>query len=195
MNRSGAEYINSKGFTLLGALAFAESRFGSDARISLLPELDSETHALVVGSILPSGWYPFRSQVGLYEAIDRVFGAGDLALCWEIGKFTCEYEMKLIHKAFLKMASLDLWIRSSGLMWGRYYSRGGLEVDNIGPAGGRLAVVDFGPISKAFCYDFGGWLHRTLKLNKREDVSVEHVECVLDGASSCVFEGRWRPRG
>jgi len=181
----------SKGFTLLGALAFVEERYGEEARWKLLPEVDEESRQILTGPILPSGWYPFRAQVGLYEAIDRVFGAGDLALCWEIGKFTCDYEMKSIHKVFLKLANLELWIRSSGLMWGRYYSDGRLEVEEIDASEGAIRIVDFKPLSKAFCYDFGGWLHRTLELNNRQSVEVEHSECVLDGAGACRYVGRW----
>jgi hypothetical protein len=184
----------SKGFTLLGALAFVEARFGEEAKWKLAASVDEETHGSLVGAILPSGWYPFRTQVSLYEAIDRVFGKGDLEMCREIGKLTCDYEMKSIHKVYLKLASLELWVRSSGLMWGRYYSEGRLEVQEIGETEGALRIVDFDPLSKAFCYDFGGWLHRTLELNKREDVTVEHPECVPDGADACSYVGRWSRR-
>lgn len=185
---------NSKGFTLQGALTFVEERYGKDAREPLLEALDEESREVLEGSILSSGWYPFRIQVGLYEAIDQVFGSGDLSLCWEIGKFTCEHEMTTIHKMFLRLASLELWVKSAGLMWGRYYSDGGLEIESIGDDEGKVHVVDFDPVSKAFCYDFGGWLHRTLELNKREDVTVEHSECVLDGAATCSYMGRWTRR-
>ncbi len=141
--------------------------------------------------ILPSVWYPFAIQVRLYETIDRLLGSGDLELCWEIGKFTSEYEMKRIHKAFLRVAGLDLWVRTAGLMWGRYYNRGRLEVDDIGPRHGRIRVVRFNPISKAFCYDFGGWLHRTVELAGFDRVTVRHDACLLDGADACRYSGEW----
>ena len=185
---------NSKGFTLLGALAFIDERYGGDARQRVIASMDAASRSVLSQSILTSGWYPFRVQVGLYEAIDRVLGDGDLALCWEIGEYTCEREMTTIHKMFLRLASLELWIKSAGLMWGRYYSQGGLDVEEIGDRQGAVRVVDFDPLSKAFCYDFGGWLPRTLELNKRTEVSVEHSECVLDGAPHCRYVGRWAKR-
>ena len=184
--------INSKGFTLQGALAFVEECHGADARASVLKALDVESRGILSQPVLTSGWYPFRVQVALYEAIDRVLGDGDLSLCWEIGRFTCELEMTTIHKMFLKLASLELWVKSASLMWGRYYSVGGLEVEGVGEEAGTIRVVDFDPLSKAFCYDFGGWLHRTLELNKRREVSVEHSECVLDGATACRYVGNWQ---
>ena len=188
------ESINSKGFTLQGALSFVEELYGLDARERVVRAMEGDAREVLSQPILTSGWYPFRVQVGLYETIDRVLGSGDLALCWEIGKYTCEHEMTTIHKMFLRLASLELWVRSAGLMWGRYYSAGGLEIEQIGDEDGCVRVVNFDPLSKAFCFDFGGWLHRTLELNNRHDVSVEHTDCVLDGAEACRYTGRWKRR-
>ncbi len=183
--------LRSKGFTLKGALAFVESRWGEQGRQRLLDASSAEDQAVLRGRILPSTWYPFRIQVGLYETIDRLFGRGDLELCWEVGKFTSENELKTIHKAFLRVAGLDLWVRTAGLMWGRYYSAGHLRVEEIGRRSGSVLVTDFNPISKAFCFDFGGWLHRTVELANYNQVRIEHDACLLDGADACRFSGRW----
>ena len=184
----------SKGFTLKGALTFVEGSFGSDGVDTLLRASSEDLRRVLQGKILPSGWYPFRYQVELYETIDRVFGEGDLALCWEIGKFTSEYEMTRFHKLFLKMASLDLWIRSAGLMWGRYYDAGTLVLDRIDENEGVVRLEDFDPLSKAWCYDFGGWLLRTMELNGLDRVRVEHSHCRLDGSDNCVWTGRFEQR-
>lgn len=186
-----AASIQSKGFTLAGALAYVEKTHGSEHVPAVIGSMDAESQAVLNGRLLQSSWQPFRIQVGLYEAIDRVLGAGDFELCWEIGKFTSEYEMGRIHKLFMKLASLDLWIRSAGVMWKRYYSHGALEVEEIGQEGGAVRVVDFNPISKAFCYDFGGWLHRTVELNGRKNPAVAHTGCVLDGDAVCRYEALW----
>lgn len=186
--------VRSKGFTLKSGLAFVESTYGPAGVARVLEEIDGESRAVLAGPPLASAWYPFQVQVELYETIDRVFGDGDLTLCWEIGKFTSEHELKTIHKIFLKLGSLGMWIRSAARMWGVYYSVGGLRADEIGEDGGTVTVTDFNPISKAFCYDFGGWLHRTIELSGRTEVEIEHPECVLDGEEACRYLGRWRPK-
>lgn len=189
-----ADSIRSKGFTLRSALAFVEATYGLEGVARVLEEIDGESRAVLAGPPLASTWYPFRIQVALYETIDRVFGDGDLELCWEIGKFTSEHELQTIHKVFLRLGSLAMWIRSAGRMWGVYYSVGGLRADEIGEDGGTVTVTEFNPISKAFCYDFGGWLHRTIEMSGRTDVEVEHSDCVLDGADACRYVGRWHPK-
>lgn len=183
--------LESKGFTLRSALAYVEHEWGEEGVARVQAASAEEDRAILEGRILPSSWYPFGVQVRLYETIDRLFGDGDLGLCWEIGKFTSQFEMKLIHKAFLRVAGLDLWVQTAGLMWGRYYNRGRLEVEDIGATSGVVRVSEFNPLSKAFCYDFGGWLHRTVELAGYTAVRIEHRECRLDGAETCRYLGRW----
>jgi hypothetical protein len=79
-------------------------------------------------------------------------------------------------------------------MWRRYYSAGALAIDHIGERDGKIRVVEFDPLSKAWCYDFGGWLQRTMELNGLDHVEIRHSECTLDGAPACAFEGSFRQR-
>lgn len=181
----------SKGFTVRGALAFVESRFGAEGKAKLLPALDEEARSCCQRMLLSSEWVPFRVQVHLYEAIDRVFGNGDLALCWQVGRFTSEYEMSTINHIFLKLGKLEHWMRAAGLMWGRYYSAGRLEVGEFTKKSGVLYVREFDPISRAFCMDLAGWFERTAELSGEKDVRLVHSECVLLGGHDCVYRASW----
>lgn len=180
----------SKGFTLNGALAFVDSRWGSEGRAELLPALEPELRRLVGGVVLSSSWYPFRFQVELYEAIDRTFGLDDRALCREIGRFTAEYELTTVHRLFMRVARLDHWLKCAGLMWRFYYSAGrlGVEAEDRGVV---VHVRDFHPISTAFCLDFEGWLDRTAELTGLDDARIRHSTCLLDGAESCRYDASW----
>jgi hypothetical protein len=185
--------IESKGFTLHSALAFVERRHGAAGRQQLLDALDEESRRVLSGTVLASGWYPFRVQVATYEAIDRVWGRGDLALCWDVGRFTAEHEASTVHKLFLKLARIDIWLRAAGAIWGRYYSAGSLELGDFVEGSGELNVVGFHPISKAFCHDLGGWFWRTAEMSGLRGVTVEHRSCVLDGSDACRYSARWQP--
>lgn len=185
--------IESKGFTLLSALAFVEARWGAPGRQRLLAALDEPSRRVLAGHVLASGWYPFAVQVAIYEAVDREWGRGDHALCWEIGRFTAEHEASTIHKLFLKIARIDTWLRAAGAMWGRYYSAGTLELGEFVEGSGEVRIRDFHPISKAFCHDFGGWLWRTAEMSNLRDVHIAHDDCLLDGADACRYRATWRP--
>ena len=100
-------------------------RIVSAAR-EMFTELGPDESKMVKGMVLSGGKYPLAKLVAVYEAIDRVFGKGDLALCWDIGKFAGEYEVKLLHKVFLNVAKLEYWLKIAGASWKFYYSHGKL---------------------------------------------------------------------
>jgi predicted hydrocarbon binding protein len=187
-----ARSIKSKGFTLRGAVSFVESRYGEGAMAKVLALVEPELREVLSGPIQASAWYPFRLQVGLYEAIDRAFGRGDLALCREIGRYTAEAEANTFHKVLIKLASLKSWLRVAGSMWGMYYSEGQLKVEEMGEWGGTMGVTAFHPISKAFCEDLAGWLQKTAEMSGKRGVTVAHVQCLLDGAGSCLYRASWK---
>ena len=188
-----ADTITAKGSTLKAALAFVDSRWGEEGHQRLMDALDAETRAWVCGLILSATRYPLERFVRVYEAIDRVFARGDLALCWDLGRFSGEYEVKLAHKVFLKIARLEYWFKMAGATWRSYYSRGTLTPE-IGEREGRLTLSEFNPISKAFCYRFGGWVETVVRMANLEEVRMTHPECVLDGDPACIFHGTWRRR-
>lgn len=187
-----ARSIKSKGFTLRGAVSFVESRFGEGAMAKVLLLVEPELREVLSGPIQASAWYPFRFQVGLYEAIDKAFGRGDLALCREIGRHTAEAEANTFHKVLIKLASLKSWLKVAGSMWGMYYSEGRLKVEEMSDTGGTLSVTAFHPISKAFCEDLAGWLQKTAEMSGKRQVTVVHAQCLLDGTGACLFRAAWK---
>ncbi|MGA9751883.1 MAG: hypothetical protein WBS54_08850 [Acidobacteriota bacterium] len=184
--------LKSKGFTLKGALAYVDARFGEKARERLVAALDEESKTILSGSVLPSSWYPLRVQVELYRTIDQFFGSGNLALCREIGRYTAEHEISTIHRVTLKVAGLSLWLRSAGMMWRQYYSAGALRSEGMGERGGQLVLTEFNPLHRAFCEDLSGWFERIAELNGKERVTVTHPDCILDGRAACLFQASWR---
>lgn len=188
---TSGDLTRSKGFTVRGALAFVDARYGPEGRAKLLTCLDPETRGFAERIVLASEWLPFRVQVHMYEGIDKAFGKGDYALCWQVGRFTSEHEMSTINQIFLKLGKLEHWFRAAGLMWNRYYSAGRLEVGDFSKKSGLLRVSDFDPISRAFCLDLAGWFERTAELSGEKDVKLVHSECVLVGGRDCVYQASW----
>jgi len=183
--------MNSKGFTVKGALAFVEKRWGTAGTARVIAALDPESARIAGSLVLSSQWVPFRTQVALYEAVDRTFGKGDFALCWDIGRFTSEYEMNTVNLVFLRLGKLEHWFHAASRMWRRYYSEGALDVEGFGPGTGTIVTSGFDPLSRAFCIDFSGWLQRTVELSGLTRVKVEHQRCMLAGGGACAFRGTW----
>jgi hypothetical protein len=187
-----ADSITAKGSVFKSTLAFVEERYGKEGLARLLAAVDPDTRKLASTMILSAVRYPLRHAVELATTIDNLFGRGDLALCWEIGKFAGGYEVGLFHKAVLQIGRLDYFFRMARATWGFYYSAGQMQVEGSTESWATIRLTDFNPLSKAICYRVGGWMHRTCELFGKQDVSITHTECVLDGASACVWEAHWR---
>ncbi len=186
-----ASTITAKGTTLKAALAFVDSRWGKDGVDRVISDVNEETRKLLAGLVLPSSRYPLNHLVNLCESIDRVHGRGDLNMCWEIGKFAGDFEVKLVHLVFLKVLSLQYWLKMAGATWKMYYSAGTL-VPRMGENEGDLSLSNFNPISKAFCYRFGGWVWHIAEISKHKNVDMKHTACVLDGDPACVWSATWK---
>jgi len=184
--------IQSKGFTLRGAMGFVEAEYGPGSMEKVLARVEPDLRKALSGLILPSAWYPFRYQVELYEAIDRALGRGDFALCRKIGRYTAEKEASTFHKVLIKLASLKSWLKIASSMWGMYYNAGALKVEEMGDAGGTLSVSAFHPLSRAFCEDLCGWFQKTAEMSGKKGVTVTHTKCLLDGAPACLYHASWK---
>ncbi len=186
-----ADDMTAKGTILKAAIEYVRDRQGEEGWNRVVDRVGDDTRKVVTGLILPSSRYPLRHVVDVCEGIDRVFGRGDLQLCWEIGRFAAEYEVNMLHKVFLKVARLDYWFRIAGSTWRTYYSHGKLEPQIRGQEG-TLTLSDFNPISKAICFRFGGWVQRVAQMTTSNPVRMQHTACVLDGADACRWEGSWK---
>jgi hypothetical protein len=179
------------GTTIKATLAFLEERYDQGKRQRVITRLSPASRDVAVGTVLASSHYPLRALVELAEATDAECARGDLSLCAEMGRFACDYEVKTLHRVFLTIASLDYWFRIAGSMWKTYYSAGHMAPENFTSTGGRLRLDEFNPISKAFCYRFGGWAHRICELSRLSGVAIVHSQCLLDGAPACVWDATW----
>ncbi|MCP4902254.1 MAG: hypothetical protein GY906_35255, partial [bacterium] len=125
-NLPAADVVTGKGTTLAAAIAFVEANYGQEGVEKLKSELVDSNPSIAKGIILASARYPLTDLVGVFESIDRLFGNGDLTLCFELGKFAADYQVNLIHKVFLRVGKIDYWFKLTGSTWRSYYSAGKL---------------------------------------------------------------------
>jgi hypothetical protein len=183
-----------KGSTIGSTIAYIEQNHGTAGIARVSAECSPETQALLASSPYSMARYPLTVLVDLLCSCDRAFGAGDLQLCWEIGKFAGAYEATIFHKAVIQVGRIHHFLRLAGFFWGFYYSAGSMIVSASAPTSAAVQLRDFDPISKVLCYRVGGWIHGTAQLFGHADVSVEHTACVLDGAAYCEWTGSWQAK-
>lgn len=184
--------MNVKGTALRARLRFVEERAGVDGYRRFVDALSPATRALLDARILASGWYPFSAFIEICEVIDDQLGAGDLALCHELGRYGCDANLPTLYKIFFRMADVRYIIRRAAAAWRVNYDEGSMTVVAEGDHVVTLRMEVPAP-HRAHCLSVRGWIVRAGELSGAKDVRVDE-SCRLHGDPHCQFELRWRDK-
>lgn len=185
-----AEPVNVKGTALKARLRYVEERAGGDGYARFVAALSPPTRAIVDGRVLPSGWYPFDAFIEICEVIDRQLGRGDLALCYELGRYGCDANLPTLYKIFFRMADVRYIVRRAAAAWRVNYDEGTMTVLDEADGHVRLRMEVPRP-HRAHCLSVKGWIVRAGELSGAKDVTVAE-RCRVDGAPHCEFDLHWR---
>jgi hypothetical protein len=184
--------VNVKGTALKARLRFVEQRGGDEAWRRFSEALSPETRRLIDDRILASGWYPFDAYVEMSEVIDRQLGKGDLELCHELGRFSCDTNLPTLYKLFFRMSDIPSLIRRATAAWRVNYDDGSMTVLEEGDHFVRLRMEVPRP-HRAHCLSVRGWVVRAGELSGAKQVSVVE-RCRLKGDPHCELDITWRDK-
>ena len=184
--------MNVKGTALRARLRFVEERAGVEGYRRFLDALTPATRALIDARILASAWYPFGAFIEICEVIDRQLGAGDLALCHELGRYGCDANLPTMYKIFFRMADVHYIVKRAAAAWRVNYDEGTMSVISEGDHVVTLRMEVPTP-HRAHCLSVSGWIVRAGELSGAKHVQIEE-RCRVLGDEHCQFELRWRDK-
>src|SRR4051794_3306866 len=94
-----------KGSAALARLRYAQEFHGDEGRAALIAALAPETQKLLAEGILPQSWVPFEAFVDLNVKADKLFGKGDLTLCYHMGRYGADVNLTTLYRVFFKLGS------------------------------------------------------------------------------------------
>ena len=184
-----AQSVRVKGSILSARVAWVRQH-GDEAYQRFLRELSPATRG-VADRLLLIDWYPFDMFIELCTVIDRLHGKGDLQLCYDLGRYSAEVNVKNIYRLLFKFGSVHFLLRRATMAWGMSYDAGRAMVRSEEPRGAVVEVLDFPTPHRAHCLSVRGWIAKMLELSgAREPVVKER--CKLNGDERCEFSARWR---
>lgn len=136
-------------------------------------------------------WYPFEQFVELNLVIDRLFGAGDLSLIKQLGRFGADANLTTIYRLFYKVGTTHWILGRAVRLWSAHYDSGTLEVLTRGPKTAVLRIRDFATPDKAHCLSVSGWCERSIELSGGENVRISEPLCRISGDDLCQLECVW----
>jgi hypothetical protein len=169
----------------------AEREVGGAER--LRGRMSPELRALCDAGFLANGWYPFAAFVELNALLDQLFGAGDLALCYELGRYACDVNLTTLYRIFFRLGSVPFIIRRAAAAWRVNYDAGAMTVVSQTDDAVCLRVSGVPAPHRAHCLSVKGWIARATEISGGE-VLDEEERCRLLGDPECEFQFRWRKR-
>ena len=187
-----ARAMHVKGSAIAARLRWVCEHHAEAGLARLLAELEPEHRRLVEDKILASAWVPYRLFVDLNVSADRLFGTGDLQLCYTMGRYSAETNLPTLYKLFYKLGSPLFIFDKAASVWELHYDSGKLVPVPEGPDAVRLKMLAFGAPHRAHCLSVLGWAVKSAELSGAEIHYAEEERCRTRGDASCEIAVRWR---
>ena len=184
-----------KGAAIVARLRFVRERFGQEGYARLLAVLDASLdagmRARLAGRILPHEWVPFALFVGINVEADRLFGQGDLKLCYEMGRYSAEVNLPSLYRVFYRLGTPMFIFRKAARLWDVHYTSGKLTPIEERPGVIRLDIADFAEPHRAHCMSVLGWAARSVELSGGKLRQAEETRCRTRGDEVCALALEW----
>lgn len=178
--------MNVSGHVLRSRYLFLKS-LGDEAVEAVAAELSPRVQQLVLDGPLETQWYPFDDVIELMVTTDRICGSGDLSLCHDMGRFSCETNLTGIYRIFFRFGSLNFILKRAAKAFRAQYDSGDMEVLEANSDSCRLRLNDFPKPHRAHCLAIGGWMLRAGELTGES--IVDHNEtCRANGDEHCEWQ-------
>jgi len=184
---------NVKGAAITARLRYVRERHGEAGLARLLDDVPAEVRQVLTGNVLAQTWVPYDVFVALGVHADRLFGRGDLALCYEMGRYAAEVNLPTVYRLFYRLGSVQYIFRKAAQLWNLHYDSGKLAAMDEGSGKARLEIVGFDHPHRVHCLSVLGWAARSIELSGGDVLHAVEERCrVRDGAETCEIALRWR---
>jgi hypothetical protein len=180
-----------KGIAILSCLRFVRERYGEEGLQRLREALKPEQRALLDQRILPHAWAPFQLIVDLNVQTDALFGAGDLQLCVEMGRYAAGASLPTVFKVFFRLGSPRFLFDTAAKLWSAQFDSGRLTVLPDSDTSARLRIEDFEEPHRSHCLAIKGWALEAITLSGARPLLADETHCRTWGHPYCEFAATW----
>jgi DNA-binding NarL/FixJ family response regulator len=171
--------------------SFVFDRYRAEGWASFVAGL-SPSDGAIASTAVCSEWYDLAVLARLRRGLDARFGAGDLGLCEELGRYEAERDLGSgIMRFFFQFLSPERAVRGIDRYWRRFHDSGSWASNE--PRRGEIVarLEGWAVVDEALCRNLVGYFGRTLEIIGNRSSAVQHRACRAQGASSCEFVWGW----
>jgi hypothetical protein len=184
--------VHSKGIAVTARLHYVQEKFGQEGYDRLLAALPADDRALIEARILPHAWVPFGLFVRVNVEADRLFGAGDLKLCFDMGSYGAELNLPRVFRLFYRLGTPMFIFGKAAKLWRAHYDSGEMVTSRDAAGVIHLEIRDFEEPHRAHCESVLGWMAKSVQLSGGKVLRAEEVRCRTRNDSVCELIIAWR---
>jgi uncharacterized protein (TIGR02265 family) len=189
-HREALDQGRLKGGIIQAHLKWAVERHGAEVTEAIRSSVSEQTAKVVLGPVLATLWYPFRTLIELDRALAKISGDDQAATYHELGRYSAEINLTTIYKAFAHGQPHEFFRREARLHR-QFLDFGEVVYSQSEPTACRLTMREYPCYSKVFCQSAEGYYERAAELHGGDSVRVAESECICEGADGCTYEIAW----
>jgi len=170
----------------IARVGWIRQRHGDAGVEKVLAAMSDSNANAVRAAVNPTLWVPFDAFVALGETIDRLYGAGDLRLCRDLGRHAARANLPLYAKIYFKFGSVRHILSKAAALWSAHYDSGLSRVIEV-PGGFAIRIERFATPHKVHCFSVLGWMDEMVALTGVKVIDAKEAVCRLNGGDACEF--------
>lgn len=175
---------------------FVKARFGTTGAELFQARASAELRMALSIAQQRDEWVDFGLFIEATELVDRLFGRGDLAMAWEVGRYAAEHNIGVWRSLIMRVMSPSILMSIATSLWTHHYDSGKLvvreEESDSEKNQVRVSIAEFRSPHRTHCMSIGGWIERSLELGRPKSVRVREVACRARHGASCEFALTWK---
>jgi len=160
-----------------------------DAWPRVLEQLQPATREVAKAGFLETRWYPYDVLIDISATTDRVLGKGDMTLCHQMGRFSCNITLGTVHRLLLKFGNLGHLVDRAATAWRVQFDTAEIIVHEKMR---DLYVFELRGVPnphRAHCAAITGWMERAAELSGEDDFEWDE-KCKATGDAYCLWTFR-----
>lgn len=151
---------------------FIEEKHGADGLKRWQDGLSAGARKVYHEGVMLSEWYPItEAYLEPTALLCELFYGGDGAGALAVGRYSAEYALKGIYKAFVKLSSVKSFISRANTVMTTYYKPSAMEIHSVEPGRLVLHMTIFPTPSEHAELRIAGWIQRSLEIHGCRDVT------------------------
>lgn len=180
-----------KGSAITTRIKYVRESFGEAGYRRLRDALTEESRGVIEARVMPHEWVPYSAFIDLNVTADKLFGTGDLSLCYQMGRYGAEVNLPTLYRIFYKLGTPHFIFHKAARLWEMHYDSGRLVPLSSGPKSLRIRIEDFESPHRAHCLSVLGWATKSVEMSGADVSTSEENLCRTRGDDACEMSLAW----